>query len=253
MACSTSPSGLVGRCGGQAIDDRSGPDDHGFLGAGKTSLINNLLAEPQGRRLAIVVNDFGAIDIDAQFLAGVAEGVVSLKNGCICCSLQGDLLATLSTLLRREPVPDAIVIETSGVSDPAEIVGALLDPVIWRAAALDAVICVADARQLADQPGLPDDALWQSQLRTADFVALTKTDLVDEAEQVQARAILRRFKPDRAVYEALYGRMAPELLFSARLHQPAAAARPRRGSPRRTSRRSIGRRHRRWPQIASSL
>jgi cobalamin biosynthesis protein CobW len=200
----------------------------GSLGAGKTTLINNLLAEPQGRRLAIVVNDFGAIDIDAQLLAGVAEGVVSLKNGCICCSLQGDLLATLSTLLRREPAPDAIVIETSGVSDPAEIVGALLDPVIWRAAALDAVICVADARQLTDQPGLPDDALWQSQLRTADFVALTKTDLVDEAEQAQARAVLRRFKADRAVFETVYGRMAPELLFSAQLYQSAAAAGPKR-------------------------
>jgi cobalamin biosynthesis protein CobW len=199
----------------------------GSLGAGKTTLINHLLAEPHGRKLAVVVNDFGAIDIDAQFLAGLADGVVSLKNGCICCSLQGDLLATLSTLLRRNPVPDAIVLETSGVSDPAEIVTALLDPMIWQAAALDAVICVADARQLADQPGLRDDALWQSQLRTADFVALTKTDLVDEAEQAQVRAILRRLKPDRAVHETLYGHMAPELLFSVQLYQPAAAVRPR--------------------------
>jgi cobalamin biosynthesis protein CobW len=98
---------------------------------------------------------------------------------------------------------------------------------IWQAAALDAIICVADARQLADQPDLRDDSLWQSQLRTADFVALTKTDLVDDAEQEQARAILRRLKPDRAVHEAPYGRMAPELLFSVQLHQPAAAVRPR--------------------------
>lgn len=202
----------------------------GSLGAGKTTLVNHILAEPQGRRLAVVVNDFGAIDIDAQLLAGLVDRVVSLKNGCICCSLQVDLLQTLSELLRREPVPDAIVLETSGVSDPAEIVRALLDPIIWQAAALDAVICVADARQLADHASLPDDALWQAQVRAADFVALTKTDLVDGAELMQVRASLQRLKPDRAIHETLHGRVAPELLFSAQLYRAATRASPRAAS-----------------------
>ena len=103
-----------------------------------------------------------------------------------------------------------------------EIVRALLDPMIWQAAALDAVICVADARQLIDQPGLLEDALCRSQLQAADFVALTKTDLVRAAERGQVLASLRRFKPERVIHETTFGRMAPELLFSARLYQPAA-------------------------------
>jgi G3E family GTPase len=194
----------------------------GFLGAGKTTLINRLLAEPQGRRLAAVVNDFGAIDIDAALLGSVADGVVSLKNGCICCSLQGDLLRTLSMILRRSPAPDGIVIETSGVSNPAEIVRALLDPVIFREAALDAVICVADARMLTDQQDLADDALWRSQLDAADFIALSKTDLVSQAERDLVRDKLRRHKPDRAITDMVDGRIPPELLFSADLHRPSA-------------------------------
>ena len=100
----------------------------GFLGAGKTSVVNDLLAHAEGRRIAAVVNDFGAINIDAELIAGASDGVVSLSNGCICCSLEGDLLRTLSALLRRDPRPEFIVIETSGVADPSDIVRNLMDP-----------------------------------------------------------------------------------------------------------------------------
>jgi len=102
----------------------------GFLGAGKTTFVNHLLAHAEGRRIAAVVNDFGAINIDAELIAGAADGVVSLSNGCICCSLEGDLLRTLAVLLRRDPRPDLIVIETSGVADPADVVRNLMDPLI---------------------------------------------------------------------------------------------------------------------------
>ena len=201
----------------------------GFLGAGKTTLINRLLADPQGRRLAAVVNDFGAIDIDAELLAQAADGVVSLKNGCICCSLQGDLLRTLSTILRRDSALDGIVIETSGVSDPAEIVRALLDPVIFREAALDAVICLADARHLTDRPALLDDALCRSQLRTADFVLLNKIDLVSTEERAALRERLAVFKPGRVIFDVQQGEVPPEVLFSAGLHQAGQAAGRRSG------------------------
>ena len=199
----------------------------GFLGAGKTTLINRLLALPQGRKLAAVVNDFGAIDIDAALLGSVSDGVVSLKNGCVCCSLQGDLLRTLSMILRRIPAPDGIVIETSGVSNPAEIVRALLDPVIFKEAALDAVICVADARMLTDQADLADDALWRSQLDAADYIALSKTDLVSQAECDLVRDKLRHYKPDRTIYDMIDGRIPVELLFSADLHRPSAGPAPK--------------------------
>lgn len=186
----------------------------GYLGAGKTTLINKLLSEPQGRRIAAVVNDFGAIDIDAALLSSVSDDVISLENGCICCSLLGDLLQTLSAILRREPAPDGIVIETSGLSSPAEIVRTLLDPVIWKEAALETVICVADARTLIDQPGLSDEALWQSQLAAADFIALSKIDLVSAKERDRARAMIRRHKADTMIHEMSEGRLAHELLFA---------------------------------------
>src|SRR5258708_32936633 len=91
----------------------------GFLGAGKTTIVNHILAHANGRRIAAVVNDFGAINIDAELIAGASDGVVSLTNGCICCSLEGDLLRTLAAILRRDPRPDHILIETSGLADPA--------------------------------------------------------------------------------------------------------------------------------------
>jgi G3E family GTPase len=122
----------------------------GFLGAGKTTVVNHLLAHAEGRRIAAVVNDFGAINIDAELIVGASDGVVSLSNGCICCSLEGDLLRTLATLLRRDPRPEFIVIETSGVADPSDIVRNLMDPIIWKEAPLETVLCVVwSTRQLA--------------------------------------------------------------------------------------------------------
>lgn len=192
----------------------------GALGAGKTTALNHLLTGSHGRRLAVLVNDFGAIDIDAGLLASVAEGVVSLKNGCICCSLQGDLLRALSAVLRRDPPPDGIVIETSGVSDPAQVVGALLDPVIFREAALDAVLCLVDARGLLDDPAGAEDALFRIQLRIADFIVLNKTDLVNASELPKAQAVLALLQPGTTIYPVQDGAIPPELLFSAALHRP---------------------------------
>jgi G3E family GTPase len=192
----------------------------GFLGAGKTTLINQLLTQPGGRRLAAVVNDFGAINIDAELLAGQADGVVALQNGCICCTLQGDLLRTLSLLLRRNPVPEGIVIETSGVSDPSEIVRSLMDPVIWREAALDTVLCLADARALADRPAMLVDPLCVSQLRAGDFIILNKVDEVSEAELAEVRGRIASAFPARTVLEAVQGRVPAELLFADDMPRP---------------------------------
>lgn len=195
----------------------------GALGAGKTTLINRLLREPGGRRLAAVVNDFGSINIDAALLGSVSDDVISLQNGCICCSLQGDLLQTLTKILRRDPAPDGIVIEASGVSDPAEIVRALLDPVLWSAASLDTVICVVDARSLTDQPAAFDDPLWLSQVSAADYVAVAKTDLVSAAERDHVRQKLRAYKTAAAIHDTIDGVLPHELLFSGDPQRPPAA------------------------------
>jgi len=171
----------------------------GFLGAGKTTVVNHLLAHAEGRRIAAVVNDFGAINIDAELIAGASDGVVSLANGCICCSLEGDLLRTLATLLRRDPKPDTIVIETSGVADPSDIVRNLMDPVILREAPLETVLCVMDA---GTPPSALDDALVRAQLRVADIVALSKLDLADEGAGARMREAIRALRVPAVVVDA---------------------------------------------------
>ena len=199
----------------------------GFLGAGKTTVVNHLLAHAEGRRIAAIVNDFGAINIDAELIAGASDGVVSLANGCICCSLEGDLLRTLSTLLRRDPKPDYIVIETSGVADPSDIVRNLMDPVILREAPLETVLCVLDA---GTPPSALDDALQRSQLRVADIVALSKLDLADEGAGARMRAAIRAQRVPAVVVDAKHGEIPSALLFPAHV---ARAPAPREPGPKR--------------------
>ena len=145
----------------------------GFLGAGKTTFINQLLQAEHGLRIAAIVNDFGSINIDAALLDAAADGVIGLKNGCICCSLQGDLLRTLKIVLGQDPQPELIVIEASGVADPAGVIQSLIDPVLWDQARLETVVCVIDAPDVPDRSG---DPLWRAQVRESDFLCLAKTE-----------------------------------------------------------------------------
>ncbi len=202
----------------------------GFLGAGKTTVVNHLLAHAEGRRIAAVVNDFGAINIDAELIAGASDGVVSLANGCICCSLEGDLLRTLAALLRRDPRPEFIVIETSGVADPADIVRNLMDPVIWQEAPLETVLCLLDATTPAQT--LNDDALLRAQVRAADVVALGKVDLADATSRAQLRDAVRVLRPAAVMVDALNGEVPPALLFPV---DPDRVPAPRELTPRRPS------------------
>src|SRR5919198_1222814 len=178
----------------------------GFLGAGKTTVVNHLLAHAEGRRIAAVVNDFGAINIDAELIAGASDGVVSLSNGCICCTLEGDLLRTLAALLRRDPQPEFIVIETSGIADPADVVRNLMDPVIWQEAPLDTVLCVLDATTPAAK--LQEDALLRAQLRDA----------------------VRALKPAAVVVDSVNGEVPSALVFPVDMDRAPA---PREVGPRR--------------------
>jgi G3E family GTPase len=202
----------------------------GFLGAGKTTVVNHLLAHADGRRIAAVVNDFGAINIDAELITGAADGVVSLSNGCICCSLEGDLLRTLAVLLRRDPRPELIVIETSGVADPTDIVRNLMDPVIWREAPLETVLCVVDA---TTPIAMLDDALLRSQMRAADVVALSKVDLADAQACTQVREAIRALRPAALLVDAPHGEVPHALLFPPDVdHVPAQRERePGRARP----------------------
>lgn len=158
----------------------------GFLGAGKTTLINRLLVEFAGRRIAAIVNDFGSINIDAELVAERSEDVIGLQNGCICCSLQGDLLRTLKLVIARANAPDQIVIEASGIADPQGIVSALQDPALWGSIVLDAVLTVVDAEDCIANPARMDDPVWRAQVDSADVLMLSKTGALDAAP-LQAR------------------------------------------------------------------
>lgn len=157
----------------------------GFLGAGKTTLLNHWLRQAQGRRIAVLVNDFGAINIDAELIASAAGDTIALTNGCVCCQIGDDLSVALIGVLEA-PVPfDAVVIEASGVSDPWRIAQmGMADPGL----SLDGVIVLVDASVAHEQARDPllADAL-ERHLKAADLVVLNKTDLVDEPALVQVR------------------------------------------------------------------
>jgi len=116
----------------------------GYLGAGKTTLINRILAADTGQKIAVMVNDFGAINIDARLIQARDGGVLQLANGCICCSIQSDLKAQLRDLIRAADRPDHLVIETSGVSDPARVAAVLQHPGLKEKTRIDAVVTLVD-------------------------------------------------------------------------------------------------------------
>ncbi len=177
----------------------------GFLGAGKTTLLNRWLAQADGRRLAVLVNDFGAINVDAALIAASAGDMVALTNGCVCCSIGDDLAAALIRLLDAQPRYDAIVVEASGVSDPWRIAQlALADPALE----LGGVVVLVDAAcapTLAADPRLADTLARQ--VAAADLVVLNKTDLAGTAERAQAKAWAATHAPGVPLLETVEARL----------------------------------------------
>jgi G3E family GTPase len=166
----------------------------GFLGAGKTTLLNRILREQHGRRYAVIVNEFGAIGIDGALVVGAEDEVIELNNGCICCKVRGDLIRVVSGLVKRQGGFDGILIETSGLADPAPVVQTFfIDDLIRQRTRLDSVICVADACHL--QARVADSREAAEQLAQADIVLLNKTDLVDDSGLDAVRTEIRRINP----------------------------------------------------------
>ncbi|MBV9863693.1 MAG: cobalamin biosynthesis protein CobW [Alphaproteobacteria bacterium] len=226
----------------------------GFLGAGKTSLVRHLLGAAGGRRLAVIVNEFGELGIDRELLlgcgdAGCAEDdIVELANGCICCTVADDFLPTLQSLLDRPRPPDHIVIETSGLALPKPLVQAFAWPEIRTRTTVDGVLAVLDAAAVAAGRFAPDpvavaqqrgadpalehdnplEEVFSDQLACADLVILNKTDLVEEAELRALRADLAaRLRPGVKVVLARNGAVAaPVVLGLAAAVEDDLAARP---------------------------
>jgi len=205
----------------------------GYLGAGKTTLLNRILSENHGKKYAVIVNEFGEIGIDNDLIIGADEEVFEMNNGCVCCTVRGDLVRILEGLMKRKGKFDAIIVETTGLADPAPVAQTFfVDEDVQKNARLDAVVTVADAKWLSDRlKDAPEaknqiafvdedvqknarldavvtvaDAKWLSdrlkdapeaknQIAFADVIVLNKTDLVSKAELAEVEARIRAINP----------------------------------------------------------
>lgn len=184
----------------------------GFLGAGKTTLLNFVLQSNHGLRVAVLVNDFGAVNIDAQLVVEAREeDTIELSNGCICCTIRGDLIAALVKLTQRDNPPDHIIIEASGVSDPLEIAMVFRQPALSQLISVDAVLTVIDAEQILTLER-QNETMAVLQVGSADIVVINKVDLVAEDDLKRVRAWVRKIIPNARLLETTFGRVPMELL-----------------------------------------
>lgn len=166
----------------------------GYLGAGKTTLLNRILSEPHGKKYAVIVNEFGEVGIDNDLIIGADEEVFEMSNGCICCTVRGDLIRIIEGLMKRKGKFDAIIVETTGLADPAPVAQTFfVDEDIAEKTRLDAVVTVADAKWLKDR--LKDAPEAKNQIAFADVILLNKTDLVSPAELREVEARIRGINP----------------------------------------------------------
>jgi len=178
----------------------------GYLGAGKTTLLNRILSEPHGKRYAVIVNEFGEIGIDNELVVGADEEVFEMNNGCICCTVRGDLVRILDGLMRRKGKFDAIIVETTGLADPAPVAQTFfIDENVGRRTKLDAVVTVADAKWLNER--LKDAPEAKNQIAFADVILINKTDLVSPEELSEVEARIRGINPYAKVHKAEHAKV----------------------------------------------
>jgi G3E family GTPase len=179
----------------------------GYLGAGKTTLLNRILSEPHGKKYAVIVNEFGEIGIDNDLIVGADEEVFEMNNGCVCCTVRGDLIRIIDGLLKRKGRFDGILVETTGLADPAPVAQTFfVDETVSGKTALDAVVTVADAKLLKER--LKDAPEAKNQIAFADVIVINKTDLVsaDELREVELR--IRAINPFAKLHRTTRGAVA---------------------------------------------
>jgi G3E family GTPase len=166
----------------------------GYLGAGKTTLLNRILSEDHGKRYAVIVNEFGEIGIDNDLIVGADEEVFEMNNGCVCCTVRGDLIRVLSGLMKRKGKFDGIIVETTGLADPAPVAQTFfVDDDVRARTELDSVTTVVDAKHLPLR--LKDSREAAEQIAFADQIILNKTDLVTDAELAEVEKAIRTLNP----------------------------------------------------------
>ncbi len=172
----------------------------GYLGSGKTTLLNRILSEDHGKRYAVIVNEFGEIGIDNDLIVESDEEIYEMNNGCVCCTVRGDLIRTVEGLMRRPGRFDAILVETTGVADPAPVAQTFfMDDDVRSKTRLDAVVALVDAKHLPLR--LKDTKEAEDQIAFADVVVLNKTDLVTDDELAQVEATVRAINPSARIHK----------------------------------------------------
>lgn len=173
----------------------------GYLGAGKTTLLNRILSEDHGKKYAVIVNEFGEVGIDNDLIVGADEEVFEMNNGCVCCTVRGDLIRVVQGLMKRKGGFDAIIVETTGLADPGPVAQTFfVDEDVRAKTELDSVTTVVDAKHLLLR--LADSREAAEQVAFADQIILNKTDLVTEAELVEVERAIRKLNPLAPIHRA---------------------------------------------------
>jgi G3E family GTPase len=173
----------------------------GYLGAGKTTLLNRILSEDHGKRYAVIVNEFGEVGIDNDLIVGADEEVFEMNNGCVCCTVRGDLIRVLSGLMKRKGKFDAIIVETTGLADPGPVAQTFfVDEDVRARTELDSVTTVVDAKHLPLR--LADSKEAIEQIAFADQIILNKTDLVSAGELAEVEGAIRTLNPLAPIHRA---------------------------------------------------
>ncbi|MEX2480065.1 MAG: GTP-binding protein [Gammaproteobacteria bacterium] len=200
----------------------------GFLGSGKTTLLAALLRHPAFTDTALIVNEFGEVSIDHLLVADLAENIIELRDGCLCCSIRGDLVMTLRDLWRKRCLDEIprfarVVVETSGVADPVPLVHTLMaNGPLLKVYSLDAVVCVVDA--LAAGHHFACEPVAASQAALADIIVISKTDLAPPAAVDALRSRLAASNGGAEILSAVHGALAPQQLLDRRRFQPGAGS-----------------------------
>ena len=190
----------------------------GFLGAGKTTLLNHILNGEHGRRIGVLVNDFGEINIDSQLISKVEGETISLTNGCVCCSIRDDLVSAIEQLLELEPCPDMIVVETSGVSEPkAAAMAVVMSTRLAAATQLDAIITVIDASEVLELDQV-NAKLAEDQIAVADITIINKTDLATDKINAQVTEFTKEIAPQSRIIKTIQANAPLELILGLTLH-----------------------------------
>jgi G3E family GTPase len=187
----------------------------GFLGAGKTTLVNHLMQQHMGGRIGVVVNEFGEVGIDGQLIVAEEEALIEINNGCVCCTVRADLVASVKELLARSHAGiERLIVETSGLADPAPVLQTFLaDPGLREAVELESVVTVVDGHHFGQQL---NDEIVREQVAFADVIVINKIDLIDQPALQQLKLQIRALNPTASITTASHSRVAADSLLGVR-------------------------------------